>query len=428
MSSAPMFFEECRALPLVSLTLALPVGAALDPPGKDGLTRVTARMLRRGCRGMTSAEVEARIDALGAEVSVDVSQSSVSINFDVIERSLDDLVDLLVRMLAEPTFDERELGRLLRESEGELIEARDNDRSLAVRHFRRAFFEGHPYGRRTAGQLATLRTISRDDVVAHFPRMLARHGAHVAIAGSVSEARARALADRLVEALPDGGGPAPAIVAPSPRPGRRLVFVDKPERTQTQIIIGARGVHPREPSFWPLVLGTTVFGGTFTSRLMREVRSKRGWSYGASARVGYDRQPDALTVWTFPAAKDAAACIALELGLLDTWRDKGVTARELAFVRRYLVRSHAFEIDTAHKRVGLPLEVALLDLPPTHHSAFVEHVRGVTLESVQAAVAAHAPHRDLLIAVVGTHVDIGSAVRDAIPNLADASVVPFDSE
>src|SRR5262249_15054243 len=150
--AVPLYLEESHTLPLVNIAVVIGTGAAADPEGKEGLSRVLARMLRRGCLGMTSHEIEERIDALGAELSADVSPTMITLHGDVIARSLDDFTTLLARLIAEPTFDEVELGRLLRESQGEIIEARDNDRSLATRQFRRVLFEGHPYGKRISGQ------------------------------------------------------------------------------------------------------------------------------------------------------------------------------------------------------------------------------------------------------------------------------------
>jgi hypothetical protein len=138
-------------------------------------------------------------------------------------------------------------------------------------------------------------------------------------------------------------------VSPERHGKRRLVFVDKPERTQTQILLGEVGSHPRDADHISLHVATTIFGGTFTSRMMKAIRSERGWSYGAYARLPYDKERDAFSMWTFPAAKDAAACITLELELLNAWRDKGISARELAFAKRYLVRSHAFDIYTPQR-------------------------------------------------------------------------------
>src|SRR5439155_6322194 len=118
-----IYVEENDALAFVSIAVAIRAGASSDPLGKEGLTRVLVRMLRRGCRGLKSHEIEEKIDALGAEFSADVSSSVITLHADVISRSLDALVDLLATMIAEPTFDEVELGRLLRETQGEIVEA-----------------------------------------------------------------------------------------------------------------------------------------------------------------------------------------------------------------------------------------------------------------------------------------------------------------
>src|SRR5207253_3567377 len=103
------------------------------------------------------------------------------------------------------------------------------------------------------------------------------------------------------------GAAAPDEVAePSMASGRRLVVVDKPERTQTQILIATMGTSPYDEDHVPLVIANAVFGGSFTSRLMREIRSKRGWSYGASARASIDRRRQAWVLWTVPSAPEAA--------------------------------------------------------------------------------------------------------------------------
>lgn len=423
-----IYVEDSRALPFVSIAVTLRSGAAADPPGKEGLTRVMVRMLRRGCRGMTSHEFEETIDSIGAEVSADVSSSIITLHADVISRSLDRLVDLMATMMAEPTFDEVEIGKLLRETEGEIVEARDNDRSLGTRHFRRVVFENHPYGRRIGGTIPSVLALTQADVRAAHARHFTRGNVAIAFAGDVREDRAAELAERLVAGLPAGAG-APSEIAPPERLGkRRLVFVDKPERTQTQILVGETGSHPRDPDHIPLHVATTIFGGTFTSRMMKAIRSDRGWSYGAYARLPYDKQRDAFSMWTFPAAKDAAACIALELELLQAWREKGISARELAFAKRYLVRSHAFDVDTPQKRVHQRLDVDLFDLPADYHDKYVDNVQGVTLDQANAAIRERVSTDDLVVSVVGTHAEIGEAVASAVPGLAKVEVVAYDAE
>jgi zinc protease len=425
---SPVFIEQSDAIPIVSVVIAFRSGGAHDPAGRDGLARVVARMFRRGAHGYGSQQIEETIDTLGGEFAADASVSTSSVHFEVIRRSLDPMADLVATLLARPTFDERELARLLREAEAELIEARDSDRALVSRAFRRTLFADHPYGRRGAGSIATLRTIGEGDVRAFYQRHYSRRNAVVAISGDIAPDEGRALADRLLAGLPEGEPIADPVPPPARRAGRHLVFVDKPERTQTQMILGGLGTDARDADHVPLLVANTAFGGTFTSRLMQEVRAKRGWSYGASSRVGFDRQRDAFTMSTAPSAGDAAACLALQLELFHAFRAEGITAAELEFVQRYLVRSHAFDIDTARKRVHQKLDTALYDLPAGYHDRYVEHVSAVELDAARAAVRERLSEDDMVIGVVGTHAEIGEAIKKAIPDLASVTVAPFDLE
>jgi zinc protease len=426
--SATVHIETSRDLPLVSMMLGFRVGSHLDPDGKEGLSRLMVRMLRRGAAGMDAQTIEKQIDRLGADLSEHVGATVVTIQLDVIRRSFDPAVELLCKLLAGPSFDEVELGKLVRETEGELIEARDNDRVLATRAFRRKVFEGHPFSRRASGLIPTIKTIGRDDVVAAFGRTLTRDNVVLAFAGDLDDAEAQRATASIEAALPAGPAPARAIGDPPPVQGRRLVFVDKPDRTQTQLLIGGSGTHPRDADHIALHVANTVFGGTFTSRLMREVRSKRGWSYGAYTSLPIDVCREAFAAWTHPAATDAAACIKLELELLERWREKGITPRELSFAARYLTRSHAFDIDTASKRVHRKLATSLYDLPQDYYDSYLARVKAVTKEQADEAVRRRLSTTDLVIAITGTHAQIGAAVADAIPGLAEQAVTPHDLE
>lgn len=423
-----VFVEPSPALPLVNVAIAFRSGAAHDPTGREGLGRITARMLRRGAKGISANDIEQKIDLLGGELAADVSASVSTVHFEVIRRSLEPFVELISTILSTPAFDEAELGRLKREAEAELIEARDSDGTLCVRAFRRTLFAGHPYGRRVSGSIASVRDLQRSEVMQFFETHYTRENAVVAVSGDVDLEEGHAIAERLLSGLPVGVR-MPDPVPPPPRyPGRRLVFVDKPERTQTQMVVGGLGTHPSDQDHIPLLVANTVFGGTFTSRLMNEVRSKRGWSYGASSRVSFDKQRDAFSMWTAPKASDAAGCLALELELLHALREGGITEEELAFAKKYLVRSHAFEVDTAKKRVFQKLEAAIYELPPDYHEKQNERIEAVTLDEANAAVRNRLSEDDLVVAVVGTHAEIGEAVKQSITNLADARVDPFDLE
>ncbi len=425
---AVALLEESHAVPLVSIAIVFRSGATLDPVGKEGALRVAGRMLRRGCVGMSATAIEDAIDRLGAEFTVDVSHSSVAVHAYVIGRNLEPFVDLMARLLCTPTFPEDELGRLQRESVAELIEVRNSDSALAHQAFRRSLFGDHPYGRSSRGTIPSLRALTPVDVRAAYARHFVRGNAVLGFAGDIDAARVPAVAVRLVGGLPAGGAVKDELPEPTMRPGRRLVVVDKPERTQTQLIVGGLGTWPLDEDHVALGVANAILGGSFTSRLMLEVRSKRGWSYGASARLSVDRQRQAFSMVTSPAAADAAPCVGLELELLEKYVGTGVTARELAFIKRFLTRSYAFDIDTAAKRLHQAIDVEVLGLPADYYTAYVAQVDAVTLEQANLAVQKRISVRDLLIVVVGTAAEILEGVRAAIPSLAEHEVVPFDRE
>jgi zinc protease len=419
-----VLLEESHALPLVAITIAARSGAAHDPPGKTGLARVTARLMLRGCEGANARKIEETLDGLGAEAAEDTTHASVSIGIQGIVRNVDALVDLVSRVLGAPSFEDAEFARLIREMDADLLEVRDDDRTLAERALRAAIFGDHIFGRVTTRE--SLAKISRDDVRGFHARHFTKKNLVIAFAGDVTADQARALAEKLVARLPAGE----AIADPTPEPvektGRRLVFVDKPERTQTQIFIGGLGTSPSDDDHFPLLAAEAILGGSFTSRLMREVRSKRGWSYGASSRLDVARRRHWFFAHTFPKDTDAAPCIALEIDLIEKFAVNGVSARELSFIKKFLARSYAFEIDTASKRVHQALDIELFGWPADYHTGYVSKIKGTTLEAANAAVKNRIHPENLVTVMVGTASQILEPVRAAIPSLAAVEVIPFD--
>jgi len=422
------FVESSPSVPLVSIVVALRTGSVADPEGKDGLLRLTARMLRRGSLGMSSIQIENAIDRLGAEFGAEVAPSTMSLHGQVIRRNLHAFCKLFVSILGHPTFAEDELSRLRRESIAEIQDARDNDRVLASLALRRSLFADHLYARSAVGRASSIEKLTRDDVVSAYERHFVRAHAVIGFAGAITEQEARELGALIASALREGA-PSPADVPePTAPAGRSLVFVDKPERTQTQILIGTLGTFPHDDDHFPLVCATAVLGGTFTSRMMREIRSKRGWSYGTSARLTIERRRHAFVMSAAPASNDCPPCISLELSMLEEFVEHGVASREIAFIKNYIVRSHAFEIDTAAKRLGQALDNELLALPEDYHTRYLDHVRAVTPAAASASIKARISPDNLVVIVVGTANDILDKVTASIPRLARHEVVPFDRE
>lgn len=420
--------ETSAAVPLVSMSLVFRSGSTLDPAGKEGLARATGRMLRRGGAGMTSQQLEETFNALGAEFSADVGFGWTAVGTSVLSRNAEAMAELVGRLVAEPAVDEIELGKLRREIEAELIESRDSDQILASRALRREIFGAHRHARRVGGYIPTVRSLTPEDIRDHHRQVFCKKNAFLVFSGDLSDRRARHLAELLTARLPEGVRPADPTGEPEPRPGRHLIFVDKPDRTQTQMYLGTLGAHPHDDDLTPLQVATSVLGGTFTARMMQEVRVQRGWSYGAYARLGLDRHRETFSMWAAPAASDAPGCLSLLLSLLEAWHKDGVEAEELSFMKRYLRRSHVFEIDTAQKRAQQRLSTEVYDLPEGYHETYTDRIKAVTRKQANRAIQERLDPGNLVIAVVGSHKELGAAVEGAIPGLSSSKVVPYDIE
>lgn len=420
--------ESDTSLPLVHFSVSLRTGAALDPPQADGSSRLLTRLMRRTAGGRSAEENDILVDGLGAACSADVGNSSLGFSGTVITRSLPQVLGMLAEVLSEPGLPEAELSLLKRETLAELEQLKENDKALVRRWFNRKFFAGHTYGRPNAGTPTSLANIDRAQLQQSYHRSFTADSLVCCFAGDVDTKTVEAAHTTLKSALPRGSAPVDPTIDPPGVSGRRLVIVDKPERTQTQILIGCLGTHTADQDHVALQVANTVLGGTFTARLMQEVRVKRGWSYGAHSTLAHERRRHAMTLWTFPKAEDCAPCIALQLQMLEAWHQDGITQAELDAVKSYLTRSHAFNVDTCGKRAGLALDEIIYDLPPGYYKDYVARINAVTVEQANRAIQNRIHPQNLLVTVVGTESLIGEAVRQAIPNLAHSEIVPYDTD
>lgn len=410
--------EREDALPVVDLALRFPLGSLGDPEGKGGCLRLMARLLRRGPRGMDEAAVEEAIARLGARLAVGITRESVELHGTVLAEQAPAFAALLGRLIAAPAFRVRDLARAKREVRAELADARDDDGALAARHLRDFAFGAHPYGAPTGGTEASLRRVTRADLVEAHARALGTGGTLVGAAGPLDRAQADALFDALLDGVPRRQVRRPRVRAPGPPRGRRLRIVHRPGRQQVQLGLATLGTQRRDPHRLALLVAETAFGGTFASELTHEVRSVRGWSYYAGSTLRAGARRELLEIWSHPAAHDAAACAAREIELLERWAQHGPRPSDLRRAKTYLIGSRAFDEETAARR----LELAMLRETGDALPGFRTAVRRVSRAAATEAVRRRIQPRDLAMVAVGDRRQLVPALG-ALPGVASVEVV-----
>jgi zinc protease len=427
-SGPRLFVEASPDLPLVRLQVAVASGAAADPEGRDGLCNFATELMGRGAAGRTRAELDAAFDALGTSLDVSTDHDSVTFDVTVLRARLDAALALVGDVILRPDFPPHEAEKLKREVKAQLDELRDDDAVLARRFFQRAFYGAHPYGRSALGTEATLDAIGLDEARAWHAENVRSANLLFGAAGDADRATAEAAFARHLHRVPDG--PSRAVRPPDPpgRRGQRLTLVDKPERTQSQILIGQMAPKWGDDDFYPLQVATLAFGGTFTARLMNEVRSKRGLSYGASARLGQARGRKSLMMHVFPSLEQTVETLELVLGLYRDWAEHGISADELEFARGYLASSFAFNLATPEDRLDLRFSVELSGVASDYADTFTARIRAVTADDVARVMRAELRPDDLEICIVAT-------ADQLLPRLEKAGllegrtveVVPYDA-
>lgn len=418
--SGRLHFSPSVGTPLCWFSAATRVGAALDPIGREGTTRHVAELARRGAGGLDRAALDSAIDRLGASIDVEVDRDWLSVSGTCLERHLDRTVELAASVLAAPNLEVAEHEMLLRESRHELDDVRDDDASLVDRHYHRVCAPGHPYARTALGTDESLARIELAPLGDFHRSLWAPEHMVIGVAGPLEPARAEAVEERLMAAVAGRVGATPPSLEVPPFPsGRRLVLVDKPRRTQCQLLLGHLAPTYGPGDYVALMPVETAFGGLFTSRLMQEIRVARGWSYGAGCRMSRARAPHWFRMWMAPTADVAADALALTLSLYEDLAAGGLRPDELELALHNLTGALPFASATARQRMRLALRHALFGLPPDFTSQLPELLSGLTLDEVRAASDRWLRPHDLCIVMV-------ASADEMVPRLEKVGVPPTE--
>ena len=381
--------EENHDLPLVRLVVALRSGAGDDPPGQGGLTSFASTLLARGAGGRSRADLDLAFDALGGALEVTCDCDATFFEVTVLRDRLEPALSLIADALIRPELSHVEAEKVKRELAAALDELGEDDRSLAHLNFDRAIYGEHPYGRSALGTAESVALLDVDAASAWHRLRVSTGQMVVGLAGAVEHAEATALISRYLSDLPRSERlPLERYPAPPTRTGMRLTVVDKPARTQSQILLGHPGPQWGTDEFIALQVATCAYGGAFTSRLVSEIRSKRGLSYEVSARIGQGRSRHPFMLHVCPSLDQTVETLELVLGLHAEWLDKGITKDELRFAQGYVANSFAFSVATPEDRLEMRAWIELCGLRADHAARFPERVRAVTLEETQRAIAA----------------------------------------
>jgi len=417
---------EHHQVPLVSVLLVVPAGAAADPRDRPGLAAMAGDMLDEGCGDRSALDVHEALGRIGAQLDTDVGHDATVIGLTTLARFLPRGLELVADIVMRPRFEQREFDRVRELRLHRLLQLRDMPPALADRAFADLLYKNHPYGHLPIGTEGSLRAMTVREITQFHKRLYTPANATLIAVGDSSHAELADAAQRTFEswkASPDAApGPDPDDFPAPAMPSNRLALVHRSGAAQSELRIGHVAVARRTPEYHALVVLNMILGGQFVSRINMNLREEKGYTYGARTAFEFRRGAGPFVLHASVQADATVDAVKEVLAEVRAIRgDKPVTDAELALGRAALTRGYPRSFETADQIARAAAQLSLYGLPDDYFSTFVPKVLSLTAADVTRAAAAHLDPSRMVAVIVGDREKLASSLSTL--ELGDASEV-----
>jgi zinc protease len=352
---------ESHANPLIAMRFAFRGGASQDPKDKDGLAYFVSGMLDEGAGELDSVSFQERLQSLAMRLDFDAGRDVMLGNVQTLSANRDEAFDLLRLALAAPRFDREAIERVRTQILAGLKFDENDPGEVASLAWDRMAFPDHPYGRPIKGTSVSIAGLQRDDLKDYVARVFARDNLMISVVGDIDAESLGTLLDKTFGALPARSRLAPVAEAKPPLgPLREIIEMEVP---QSVAQFGHRGFPRKDDDFMAAyVLNYIIGGGGFSSRLMEEVREKRGLAYSVHSNL-YPYQYGAVFVGNV-ATQNERVGQSLEVieSELRRLAEAGPSEDELDNAKSYLTGAYALRFESSSSIASQLLWIQIEDL------------------------------------------------------------------
>jgi predicted Zn-dependent peptidase len=393
-----------RELPLVQITLVIAGGTKLDAK-QPGLASFTTRMLTEGAGTRDANALQGELAFLGAQLFANAGTDAFTISLNVPKRTLGEALDLLGDVVLRPTFRAADVRRQRDLRLASILQRRDNPNVLASLAFSQIVFPaGHPYHQPSDGDSATTAALDSAMVRGFYEQTFVPERAKFVVVGDVALPEMRALLSRRFESWTRGTAArtmAAVTAKPVANSAVKIFLVDKPNAAQSVIYLGAPGAERLSPDYPALMVMNTILGGSFSSRLMSNLRETKGYTYGINSRFAWAplAGPFSISSGVRTNVTDSALVeIFKEVRML---RDLPVDAVELERAKAYVALGVPQRFETIGQIAAQLVDLGSFSLPLASLGDFVAKVNQVTAADVQRVARQYLPAETATLVVVG---------------------------
>ena len=406
---AKAYLVQTKALPMVDIEVSIDAGDRYDPVGKSGLADMTATLMNYGVqddkRMLSEAQIADEIADLGASIGLSVGGERAILRIRSLSRKdlRDRAVQLASAMLAAPTYDPNIVGREKQRTITSLLEAETKPEYVLDRRFKKIVYGTYPLA--DSPSVKSVGAITPTDLVQFHKQFYRSDRMIVSIVGDVDQTEANEIIHALLKRIPQSG----PVIAPLPELQRSPVEplaqreVQIPfDSQQAHIAMGMTAVARNNPDYFPLLVGNYVLGGGgFVSRLMNEVREKRGLAYSVSSYFAPGKDTGIFQAGLQTKNDQSSVALQVMSDTIAKFIADGPTTSELVAAKANLVNGYPLRIDNNRKLLDNVSLIAWNDLPLDTMEVWTKQVEAVTLDQVKSAFEKYLAMDRMKIVVLG---------------------------
>ena len=410
-------------VPKVTVTLTVLSGYASDPADLTGLAAITADAVQEGTKSRTSKEIRRDVFGMGGSLTAAVSQDYSSLTVRGLSEFTPKLIDLVADVAINATLPADEIAILKQQRLQQVEQSKSSPQFLSNKVFRTTLFGSHPYARTSESQ-ASVNAIDRAKIEAFHRAHYRPNNAFVLIVGAVEPPAAIAAVEKAFGGWERADVPKPSFPAPPPLTGRKLVFVQRPNSIQSSISVGNLAIKRSDPRWYELTLANTVFGGAFNSRIVRNIREEKGYTYSpGSSLTGF---ADA-GFYRFSADvrnEVTGATLTEVFKEIDKLRAEGSDGAELQGGKAYMRGLFPVQTATQNGLSNVLNTVYVFGLPKDYPETFRAKIAAVTPAQVKSAASTLLGSEHSVITIVGDY----AKVKDQLTAFKDITFLDADGK
>jgi zinc protease len=391
---------EDHSRPIMSMQFAFAGGATQDPESKPGVATFVSGMLDEGSGNLDSEGFQNRLEDLSAKFSVNASHDHMTVTFQSLTENRAESVKLLQTAITSPHFAPADVERVREQIVANLRQEEKDPNKAATNEWFKLAFGGHAYGRPVGGTLESAASITPADLHDYVKKNFARDNLKAAVVGDISAEQLGEMLDFVFSGLPAKSTLAPvADIAWDKASKQRVVQMPNP---QSVVQFGFEGLKRNDPDFIPAyILNYVVGGGGFSSKLMHEVREKRGLAYSVYTYLYPLDHAGILLGGVATENKSVGKSMELIRAELEQVAQEGLSDKELRTAKDYLVGSFALRFDTSAKIAQQLLAIQLDNLGIDYIDRRNGEVEAITVDDIKRVAKRVMEPKNLIVTVAG---------------------------